>query len=68
MIMNKITPAIDIQTTLFLVQNFFVPSFDSSEEDGPSACLPGVCQKDGAPGGIGARGGCGGTVDGDGGA
>ncbi|CAK7349889.1 unnamed protein product [Dovyalis caffra] len=61
----------DIQTTLLLVRNFFPPEFDSTDEDGPSACFPGVFREDGdggAPetGGVGGSGG-GGGVGGSGG-
>lgn len=44
---NSNTPAIDIQTTLLVVRNFFPPVVDSSEEEGPSACFAGVFPDDG---------------------
>jgi hypothetical protein len=62
-ITNNNTPAMDIQTTLL----FFPPELDFSDEDGPSACFPGVLREDGdggAPesGGVGVGGGGDGDV------
>ena len=42
-IINDNTPAIDIQTTFFVVWDFFdPPEFEASDADGPSACFVGV--------------------------
>jgi hypothetical protein len=68
-ITNNNTPAMDIQTNLLVVRNFFPPEFDSSAEDGPSACFPGVFREGGdggtQNGGVGVEDG--GGADGGGG-
>lgn len=61
-IINDNTPAIDIQTTFFLTEDFFVPpEFDADGEDGPSACFAGVFPEGGAT----EIGGDGNGIDGD---
>lgn len=68
---NDITTAIDIQTTLLVVKNFFFPSVpDPSAADGPCARFPGACPEGGThpegsvPEGGGACGGNNGDVGG----
>lgn len=64
-ITNNNTPAIDIQTTFLVDTDFLPPEPGSSDEDGPSTCLPGVFPDEGevgAPESTGAGGGVSGDV------